>query len=292
MVRYFYRRFKEEQTSVDISAILDKQREYFSSGETRNPNFRLGKLDRLKRAIEENEGDILRALQKDLNKAPFEAYETELGIVLDELRYIRKRLLPWIKPIRVRTPLVHFPSSSFRIPEPYGIVLIMSPWNYPFQLTLAPLIGAIAAGNCSIIKPSNYSPATSQLISRIIRENFEDRYIAVLEGGREVNQTLLNHRFDKIFFTGSTAVGRVVMESAARFLTPVTLELGGKSPCIVHRDCDIGLAARRIAWGKLLNAGQTCVAPDYLLVHGTIRHSLIKAIKGYIIKFYGEDPIS
>ncbi|HZJ83418.1 MAG TPA: aldehyde dehydrogenase [Clostridia bacterium] len=276
---------------MDISTILANQREYFESGQTRGLEFRLEQLRKLQRAIGDNLDSILGALKDDLSKAPFEAYETEVGIVLDELKHIIKHLPRWVKPKKVRTPLVHFLSSSYRIPEPYGIALIMSPWNYPFQLTLAPLLGAIAAGNCSIIKPSNYSSNTSHVISRIMKEYFDDRYIAVLEGGRKINQALLSQSFDKIFFTGSTEVGKLVMGSAARNLTPVTLELGGKSPCIVSPDCDIDLSARRIVWGKLLNAGQTCVAPDYLVVHQSIKHDLIKAMKGYIKEFYGEDSL-
>lgn len=275
---------------MDLSTILAKQREYFGSGETRELSFRLTQLKRLQQAILDNLDNILGALRKDLNKAPFEAYETEVGIVLDELKYIMRRLPRWIKPRKVRTPWLHFPSSSFRLAEPYGIVLIMSPWNYPFQLTLAPLLGAVAAGNCAVLKPSSYSSATSQLIRQIIEEYFEDRYITVLEGDREVNQAILKERFDYIFFTGSVKVGKSVMESASKNLTPITLELGGKSPCIVNRDADIDLSARRIIWGKLLNAGQTCVAPDYVMAHQDIKADLISAMIKYIKEFYGANP--
>ncbi len=274
----------------DIKDIVNKQREYFHKGETLEVSFRIKALKKLKKAIKENEDEIFKALKSDLNKAPFESYMTEAGIVLDEIDYIIKSVSKWNRKKRVRTPLVHFKSSSFIITEPHGVVLIMSPWNYPFQLTLAPLLGAIAGGNCVIAKPSAYSAATSSLIARIINECFEEKYVAVVEGGREANQELLQERFDYIFFTGSVSVGKKVMESASKNLTPVTLELGGKSPCIVDLDVDIDLAARRIVWGKCLNSGQTCVAPDYLYVRKEIKDGLIAAMKKYITEFYGKEP--
>ncbi len=275
---------------AQIKDIVNRQREYFYSGETAGISFRLDALNTLERTIRAYEQQIFEALKKDLNKAPFETYMTEIGIILDEIKYMRKNLKGWCRNKRVKTPLSHFKSTSYIISEPYGVVLVMSPWNYPFQLTVAPLLGAIAGGNCVILKPSEYSVHTSRLLSRIISENFDERYITMLEGGTEVNRQLLQENFDYIFFTGSASVGRIVMEAAARQLIPVTLELGGKSPCIVDRDVNVDIAARRIIWGKCLNSGQTCVAPDYLYVHRDVKKALIEAMKKYITEFYGEAP--
>ena len=215
-----------------IEDVVNRQREYFYSGETAEISFRLNALKTLERTITAYEQQIFEALKKDLNKSPFETYMTEIGIILDEIKYISKNLKSWCRNKRVKTPLSHFKSTSYIISEPYGVVLIMSPWNYPFQLTIAPLLGAIAGGNCVILKPSEYSVHTSRLLSKIIGGSFDERYITVLEGGSEVNSLLLQENFDYIFFTGSASVGRIVMEAAARQLIPVTLELGGKSPCI------------------------------------------------------------
>lgn len=275
----------------DIKEILVKQKAFFETGKTKELQFRRDMLNKLRSAIKIHEEEIMAALKADLNKAPFEAYATEVGMVLEELNYTLKHISSWVKPKRVPTPLVHFPSTSYLYTEPYGSVLIMSPWNYPFQLTLAPLVGAISAGNCAVLKPSEYSANTSGIIERIVKEIFDESFVAVVRGGREANKTLLNEKFDYIFFTGSTEVGKTVMESAARHLTPVTLELGGKSPCIVDDTADLELAAKRIVWGKFLNAGQTCVAPDYLLVHRTVKEKLIQEIKKSITAFYGHDPL-
>lgn len=275
-----------------IKDIVNSQREYFYSGETAEISFRLNALKTLERAIKAYEQQIFEALKKDLNKSPFETYMTEIGIVLDEIKYISKNLKSWCRNKRVKTPLSHFKSTSYIISEPYGVALILSPWNYPFQLTIAPLLGAIAGGNCVILKPSEYSVHTSRLLSKIIGESFDERYITVLEGGTEVNRLLLQENFDYIFFTGSASVGRIVMEAAARQLIPVTLELGGKSPCIVDRDVNVDMAARRIIWGKCLNSGQTCVAPDYIYVRREVKDALIEAMKKYITRFYGEEPCS
>lgn len=275
----------------DIKELLAEQKAFFKTGKTKELQFRMDMLNKLRSAIKSHEEEIMAALKADLNKAPFEAYATEVGMVLEELNYTLKHISSWVKPKRVRTPLVHFPSTSYLYTEPYGSVLIMSPWNYPFQLTLAPLVGAIGAGNCAVLKPSEYSANTSGIIERIVKEIFDESFVAVVRGGREANKTLLNEKFDYIFFTGSTEVGRTVMESAARHLTPVTLELGGKSPCIVDDTADLELAAKRIVWGKFLNAGQTCVAPDYLLVHRTVKEKLIQEIKKSITAFYGEDSL-
>jgi len=274
----------------DIWQTLDKQRAFFNTGKTKEVRFRIAKLKMLRKAIKEYEPKIIRALKLDLNKAPFEAYETEIGIVLEEINYAIKHVSSWAKPKRLRTPILHFPSSSHIYTEPYGSVLIMSPWNYPFQLTMAPLVGAIAAGNCSFIKPSEYSFHTAEIIEEIVTAIFGEAYVAVVRGGREANLSLLNERFDYIFFTGSLRVGKTVMESAAKHLIPVTLELGGKSPCIVDNTANIKLAAKRIIWGKFLNAGQTCVAPDYLLVNKNVKAQLIREMTSYIKKFYGDSP--
>lgn len=274
----------------NIKEIIEKQRLFFEEGRTKDIDFRIEKLKMLRRVIIENEQEIMEALRKDLNKADFESYETEVGLVLEEIKYTIRHLPNWAGRKRVKTPLTHFLSRSYMYSEPYGITLIMSPWNYPFQLTIAPLIGAIAAGNCSIIKPSEYSYHTSAVIDKLISENFDECYIAVVKGGREVNKTLLEEKFDYIFFTGSVPVGKIVMEAASKHLTPVTLELGGKSPCIVDETANIDLAAKRIVWGKFLNAGQTCVAPDYLMVQSSVKDKLIHKMKEYITEFYGESP--
>lgn len=272
--------------------ITMRQRAYYDSGATRDLEFRKCQLIKLKDAILENEAEIMQALREDLNKSEFESYETEIGIVLEEIGYLLKHMDRLARPKKVKTPITHFPSVSRIYREPYGVVLIMSPWNYPLQLALAPLAGALAAGNCAVVKPSNYSPRTSELIRRLIGDHFGEEYIAVLEGGRDINRSLLEQKFDYIFFTGSVLVGKTVMAAAAKHLTPVTLELGGKSPCIVDKTADVRLAAKRIVWGKFLNAGQTCVAPDYVLVHTNVKDQLIKEMGRYIRKFYGKDPIS
>jgi aldehyde dehydrogenase (NAD+) len=274
----------------NIEAILKKQRAFFATGKTRDLDFRLRQLDRLHKTIQRHEVEILEALKKDLNKSDYEGYMTEVGMVYEELRFVRKHLKRWARPKLVQTPVVQFPSVSRVYTEPYGAVLIMAPWNYPFQLALEPFIGSIAAGNCAVIKPSAYSPNTSKVIEQIIKDAFPASYAFVVQGGREANQSLLKEKFDFIFFTGSPGVGRVVMEAASQYLTPVCLELGGKSPCIVEETADLRLAAKRIVWGKFLNAGQTCVAPDYLLVQDTIQDELLGYIKRYIRQFYGEHP--
>lgn len=275
---------------ADIKEIMNRQRKYFLSEETFEVAFRLEALKKLQAAIREFEGEILEALKEDLNKAAFEAYASEVGFIHVELKDAIRNLRKWNRKKRVRTPILHFKASSYIVSEPYGVTLIMSPWNYPFQLTMAPLIGAIAGGNCVIVKPSAYSPFTSEVIGKIIKKCFEDKYVAVVNGGREENRQLLKEKFDYIFFTGSVSVGKLVMEEASKNLTPVTLELGGKSPCIVDKDVNIDIAARRIVWGKCLNSGQTCVAPDYMLVHSDVKSQLMDAMKKYIKEFYGEMP--
>jgi len=275
---------------MEYKHLVLQQQAFFKTGQTRKPAFRREKLQMMYSWINEHEKLILSALHRDLNKSPFEAYATEIGIVKEEIRYALKHLERWMKPQFVPTPLTQFPSRSFIYPEPYGVVLIMSPWNYPFQLTAAPLLGAISAGNCAIIKPSAYSPNTSKVMVKMIRDLFAENYVAVIEGGRSENEALLNEHFDYIFFTGSVDVGKYVMKKASAHLTPVSLELGGKSPCIIDETADIKLAAKRIVWGKLLNAGQTCIAPDYILVHSSVKEKLIKALGKMIDKMYGDDP--
>ncbi len=275
----------------DVTVLLNSQRRFYGTGKTRDIDFRIRQLIRLKESIIKKEAEIMEALKKDLNKAPFEAYATEIGMVLEEINYLIKNIKMLAGTKKVRTPVTQFPSASRIYKEPYGIVLIMAPWNYPLQLSLAPLAGAIAAGNCMILKPSEYAPCSSKVIGKVIREVFPEKYIAVVEGGMEVNQRLLQNKFDYIFFTGSVSVGRIIMAEAAKHLTPVTLELGGKSPCIVDETANISLAAKRIVWGKYLNAGQTCVAPDYVLVQEKVKEALIKELNRYIRKFYGKDAV-
>lgn len=272
----------------DIITALEQQKQFFAKGNTRNIDHRLEYLKRLENGIKKHEKDIMEALRRDLNKASFEAYATEIGMVLEEIRFVSKHLRGWARPKQVRTPITNFPSTSRIYAEPYGVALIMSPWNYPFQLAVLPLVGAIAAGNCAIVKPSNYSPNTSAVIELILSKVFPKEYVTVIQGGREANLSLLEQKFDYIFFTGSVAVGKTVMRAASEHLTPVTLELGGKSPCIVDETANLELAARRIVWGKFLNSGQTCVAPDYLLVHRSVKAALLERMKKYIHKFYGE----
>ena len=258
---------------------LEKQRAFFRSGRTIPLAFRKKALKRLGRAIRQHENEIYAALREDLNKSKTEAFMCEVGMTLAELSYMLKHLEGWAKKKYVRSPLAQFSATSFTVKEPYGVALIMSPWNYPFMLTMEPLIGAIAAGNCAVVKPSAYAPATSAVIRRILRACFPEEYIFAVEGGRAENQALLDQRFDYIFFTGGVTVGKEVMAKAAKHLTPVTLELGGKSPCVVDRTAKLELAAKRIAFGKLLNAGQTCVAPDYVLVAREVEDAFVAALQ-------------
>lgn len=276
---------------MNTEQLLQKQRKFFAGGKTKDVAFRLASLRKLEQEIRLREDAIQKALQTDLGKAPFESYMSEIALVLEELRFVARRLAKWAKPERIKTPLAHFPSKSTILKEPYGVVLLMAPWNYPFMLNMEPLVGAVAAGNCVVVKPSAYAPATSAVIKEIVENSFMPGHVAVVEGGREQNSALLQQRFDYIFFTGSTEVGKLVMEAAAQNLTPVSLELGGKSPCIVDETADIALAGRRIAFGKFLNAGQTCIAPDYLLVQQSVKEPLLAAIRQAILEFFGEKPL-
>ncbi|MGM8212183.1 aldehyde dehydrogenase [Virgibacillus sp. W0430] len=275
-----------------LEALIRNQHTFFRSGKSKEREFRLNALKKLREGIQLYEQHIIDALNQDLNKSEFESYSTEVGIVLEEIRFTIKNLHKWMRPKKVKTPITHIGSSSYLYAQPYGVTLILSPWNYPFQLAIAPLIGAIAAGNCAIVKPSELTPNTSNLLHRLISELFPKEYITVVQGSIEASQALLQENFDYIFFTGSVPVGKVVMEAASKTLTPVTLELGGKSPCIVHNDANLKLAAKRIAWGKYLNAGQTCVAPDYLYLHKSIATDFILHLKRAINDLYGEQPLT
>lgn len=274
-----------------IEDILLKQRAFFKAGYTLDVKRRKAALQILANTIREMEGEILEALKKDLGKCDTESYMCEVGLALSQIRDTKKHLDRWARNKCVPTPLAQFPSRSRIMPEPYGNVLIMSPWNYPFLLCISPLVSALAAGNTAIIKPSAYAPATSAAVKKIIDETFTEDYVAVVEGGRDVNASLLDQKFDYIFFTGSKAVGRVVMEKAAAHLTPVTLELGGKSPVIVDSECDIRVAARRVMFGKCLNVGQTCVAPDHVFVHESVAQAFIEACIAETKAMYGTDAL-
>jgi aldehyde dehydrogenase (NAD+)/aldehyde dehydrogenase (NAD(P)+) len=272
-----------------IPEILRKQKDFFQTGQTKDVTFRLEQLKKLKDLVINHEKSIIQALKADLHKPEFETYATEIGVI-KEINYAIKHLKTWAKPKKAAVPTDFFNYSAQIYPEPLGIILIISPWNYPFQLMISPLVGAIAAGNCTIIKPSELAPHTSNLLAEIISNAFPQEYITVVEGGVETSQQLLQEKFNHIFFTGGTSVGRIVMEAAAKHLTPVTLELGGKSPCIVDTDINIEHTARRIIWGKFINAGQTCIAPDYLLVNQKIKQDLIPALQKTIKEFYGDEP--
>lgn len=278
-------------TEQEIATILAKQHAFFASGRTIPVSFRQEQLRKLKRSMLAHEKDLNEALQKDLGKSRMESYMCEVGLTLSELTWMQRHLGSLSAEKRVPTPLAQFAARSFRSPSPYGTVLIMSPWNYPVLLTLEPLIDAIAAGNTAIVKPSAYAPSTCEVMKQIIEECYPQSYVAVVTGGRAENQTLLQQRFDMIFFTGGKTVGREVLRHAAEYLTPVTLELGGKSPCIVDSSAKIKLAARRIVFGKYLNCGQTCVAPDYVLCDKTIRDELVLAIQAEIRRQFGAAPL-
>ncbi len=274
-----------------IEDVLKRQRICFESGATRELSHRREALIRLRDTLKAHEDDIFDALHLDLGKSRYEAYATELGIVYEEIRYMLRHLAQLARPKHAGSGIANFPSRSRIYQEPYGSVLIMAPWNYPLQLALTPLAGALAAGNCAVVKPSAYAPHVSEVIKEILSEAFSEAFVYTVVGGRQANQDLLSQHFDYIFFTGGKAVGRQVMAAAAKHLTPVTLELGGKSPCIVDETADIAVAARRIVWGKFLNCGQTCVAPDYAVVHRSVKDKLIQAVKRNIEALYGREPV-
>ncbi|MEO7264999.1 MAG: aldehyde dehydrogenase family protein [Ferruginibacter sp.] len=271
---------------------LSGLRKFYDSGATKSYAFRKMQMQKLHDAIQKHEQDIYSALKKDLNKSQEESWFTENGFVIAEINYALKKLSAWMKPEKVKTNLLNFPSSSFIYAEPLGVVLIISPWNYPFQLLLAPLVGAIAAGNCVILKASEFATATGNIIKKIIEENFEQDYILFVEGdGAEVVPAMMNSFvFDHVFYTGSTTVGKIIYQLAAKDLVPVTLELGGKSPCIIEADADIKVAAKRIGLAKFSNAGQMCVAPDYLLVHESVRELFVAELKKVLGNYFGPEP--
>jgi len=274
----------------EVAKIVAKQRAFFNTHVTYDISFRINRLRALKKAIAESEEAIYDALYSDLKKSKFETYVGEIALLLKEIDHSCAKLHSWAKPKPVWTPLVHFPAMSYIYPEPLGVTLIIGTWNYPIQLTLAPLVAAMSAGNCAIVVPSRLAPKTSRVMAEMIGKSFDPCLVTVVEGGGANAQALLEHRFDHIFFTGSTTVGKQIATAAAKNLTPCTLELGGKSPCIVDRDAKLDVTARRITWGKFFNAGQSCVAPDYLLVDKAIKKDLLETIKDCIRRFYGEDP--
>lgn len=274
-----------------MKSIFKNQKNYFKSGLTRSVQFRINQLTKLRQGILLHEEEILNALKKDLGKPYFEGYATEVGFVLDSIQYMINHVATWSKDQQVKTPIHQPMAKSYYKYDPYGTVLIIAPFNYPFQLLIEPLIGAIAAGNTAILKPSEYTPHTEAVLLKLITELFDPNYIAVVVGGREMTTELINMPFDYIFFTGSVPVGKVVMKAAAENLVPVTLELGGKSPVIVHKDANIKVAAKRIAWGKFMNAGQICVAPDYVYVHKSVEKAFIDELAKVIVDFYGIAPI-
>ena len=279
---------KETSENLIIEHIA-KHREFFATQQTKDVEFRLTQLRKLKKIILENQEKIEQALWKDLHKSPEEAYLTEISIVIGEIDNHISRLKEWAKPQNVSTPIHLLPSSSKVIYEPLGVALIIAPWNYPFQLLINSLVGAISAGCCSVLKPSPDTPTVAKVMESMIVENFDSSYISIVQGARETNTILFSQRFDIIFFTGSPKVGKVVMKAAAEHLTPVVLELGGKSPCIVDADANIDIAAKRIIWGKLINAGQTCIAPDYLFAHHSIKDELLNSMAKHIKEMYGEN---
>ena len=276
-----------ESTPADI---LREQRRFFHSGETLDISFRIRQLKVLKAAIVQNEKPILDALMSDMSRPALEGYVADIGTVVNEIDCAIRNVKKWTRPRKTRTPIVHFLASSWIYSDPFGVALIIGTWNYPFQLTLNPLIGAMAAGNCAVVKPSEIAPHSSRVIAGMIEDNFHPDFVTVVEGGDKAARALLSEPFDYIFFTGSTRVGRIVLEAAAKNFTPVTLELGGKCPCIVDREAHIEHTARRIAWGKYFNTGQTCIAPDYLLVDKAVKRELLEGIEKSVGDFYGDDP--
>jgi aldehyde dehydrogenase (NAD+) len=274
----------------EINKIISKQTDFFASNKTLNLDFRLQQLKKLYKALEDFEEQIFKALHDDFRKSAFETYGTEIALIQKEIKYFLKQLPKLTRPEKVKSSIASLPAKTYLFREPYGLSLIIGPWNYPLHLVLLPMVGSIASGNCIMLKPSELTQNTSRVIREIIEATFPEEYIAVIEGGRETTTALLSYNFDHICFTGSVKVGKIVYEAAAKNLIPCVLELGGKSPCIVDKDADLELAARRIVWGKLVNGGQTCVAPDYLLAHKEVKSILLDKIIYYIKKFYGEDP--
>lgn len=275
---------------MNIQETIQKQRDFYNAGKTKDIGFRLAQLKKFRHALEANEAELENAMLADFGKCAFEVYTTEYSLVIGSIKEFERNLRRWIRTKTVPKSMPTFHARSKIVQDPYGVVLIMSPWNYPLQLTLVPLIGAMAGGNTAIVKPSRYVPNTVAVMKQIIEENFDEEYIAMFEGGREVNTALLEERYDYIFFTGGTTVGKIAMRAAAENLTPITLELGGKSPCIVDETADIKKAAKSICWGKFINAGQTCVAPDYVMVKSEMKQALLDEMKQVISGFYGDNP--
>lgn len=277
---------------MNITELVKYQREFYNTGITLPVAYRVEALKKLRKVLQENEAKLHEALQADLGKCAFESYMCEVGLVISEINYLLKHIRRFSGEQRVHTPLAQFASVSYRKPMPYGVTLIMSPWNYPLLLALDPLADALAAGNTAVVKPSAYAPATAEIIKKLLEDTFPKEYVAVVTGGREENNMLLEEKFDYIFFTGSKAVGQHVLEKAAKYLTPATLELGGKSPCIVHDSANIKLAARRIVFGKYLNCGQTCVAPDYILCEKSVKNAFLEAVKAEIKKQFKKNYLT
>lgn len=275
---------------MNLTAILDCQRAFHDSGQTRPVEFRLRQLHALEHTVRANERAILQALRADLCKSDVEGFITEIGMTLDDLKHIRQRLKGWVRPRRMPVHWAQLPGSAWIYPEPHGLALIIGPWNFPFLLMVAPLIGAIAGGNCAVLKPSELAPNTASLLTRLVAETFDPAHVTVVEGDARVAQALLSHRFDYIFYTGGATVGRLILQAAAQHLTPVTLELGGKSPAIIDVEVDLRTAARRILWGKFTNAGQICIAPDYVLVNRRVKADFISLAQNIIREFFGDDP--
>ena len=275
---------------MDFSGVVKRQRTFFQRGATRSLEFRREQLGKLNDALVTRESALIGALHADLRKSPTEAYATEIGLLLSEIRHALRHLPAWMKRRRRRAPFVAWPARGFIQPEPYGVALILGPWNYPLQLLLSPLVGAMAAGNCAVLKPSEFAPHTAAVIAQLMGATFPEDYLDVVQGDQEAGEALLREKFDTIFFTGSTNVGRAVMAAAARHLTPVTLELGGKCPCLVCADAPTDTTARRIVCGKFMNAGQTCVAPDFVVVDRRVRDRFVEGMKQALQEFYGEDP--
>lgn len=276
---------------MNYQQIVDEQKQFFYTGTTLPLSYRLEALSKLKNAIKQHEDEIFDALKKDLNKSKEEAFSTEIGFLYEEINFIKKRLHRWMKPEKVANSLLTTMAKSRIYYEPYGVSLIIAPWNYPLQLAIAPLIGAISSGCTAILKPSELTPNVSKVIKSIIESAFPKEYITVIEGGVAETEELLAIRFDKIFFTGSVPVGKIVMKAASEYVTPLTLELGGKSPCIIDKDAKLDLAVKRVAFGKFINAGQTCIAPDYLLIHSSIKEEFIEKLRNTVEKFYGNDAL-
>ena len=275
---------------MNIPALLQQQRQFFRSQQTKDVSYRIEILKKLKAEIIAREQDVYDALKKDFKKPVFESFMSEYGLAISGINLVLKNLKSWAKPKRVRPSMLTFPSTDYIYKEPYGTVLVIAPWNYPFILAIEPIIMAVSAGNTVVLKPSELTTHTSQLVSDIIQNVFGQEYVASVQGGIPVATKLLEQNWDYIFFTGSVPVGKIVAKAAANYLTPVTLELGGKSPCIVDETIDLNLAAKRIVWGKFFNGGQTCISPDYIIAHSSIKENLVESLKSEIIRAYGENP--